>query len=225
MSDPLIFSQSPTVTFATNTFLRVPVILQQDASPLIEVVQTKQAGFTTKFHIYHPDGTDLAVVVGSRLILRPDGQKAGLKMHHPAGKTVCELDGQTLFEIRRTEAAALSTAAELYTPTGVLIRAAAGIPLAAFQSGQQLLLNLPGMTIISCTFTHGAVGVVITMEPTARAGPSPVESQQAKADLQRMLRNAGQPEAADFLDHGSFGLNRFEDLDIGIHLRTPGASI
>ena len=224
MADPLIFSQSPAVTFATNTFLRVPVILQVDESPLIEVVQVEQAGFTTKFHIYHPDGTDLAVAVGARLILTRDGKKAGVKMLHPAGKTVCELDGQTLFEMHRTEAAGLRTEAELYTPTGAFIRAPTAIPLAAFRSGKALVLDLGQRgAVIGCTVKGCSVGVAITMQATAIVAPSPEEIQR-KAEFQRMLRDTGQSEAADFLDHGSFGLNHFEDVGIGIHLRSAAAT-
>ena len=62
---PDLFHNHPTVELATNTFVRVPVILQYDELPLIEIVQTQSAGFTTKIPIYHPDGTYLAKVVGS----------------------------------------------------------------------------------------------------------------------------------------------------------------
>jgi hypothetical protein len=76
--DNLIFHELPTVEFATNYFHKVPVILQYDDQPLIEVVQHQQAGFTTQFSIYDKDGIYLAKVVGSNLHATKDGKKAGL---------------------------------------------------------------------------------------------------------------------------------------------------
>ena len=227
MSDPLIFSESPTVTFATNTFLRVPVILQEDESPLIEIVQTEGAGFTTKFHIQHPDGTDLAVVVGSRLFLLPDGKKAGLKMRHPAGRTVCELGDQTLFEIQRREAAALSTEAELYTRSGSFIKAPSDIPFAAFdtKSREEFFLEFGQPIFVRNTVKGGKVGVGITTALTgARTVPSPEHLRQ-RADIQAMLRQVGDSEAAELLDRASFGLNHFEDCEIGIQLRSGATAL
>lgn len=121
--DPLIFHESPTVEFATNTFINVPVTLQYDDQPLIEVVRAQQAGFTTQFSIYHQDGTYLAKVKGSRLFLTAGGRKTKLMLRHPDRMTVCELEGKTLFEIDRKEAAALKTEAELYTPDGSFVKA------------------------------------------------------------------------------------------------------
>ena len=70
----LIFTSAPIVKLATNTFINVPIILQYEDIPLIQIIKTESAGFTTEIPIYHPDGTYLAKVVGSRLfiILFPD---------------------------------------------------------------------------------------------------------------------------------------------------------
>src|SRR5262249_8167695 len=81
-----------------------------------------EVGFTTRIPIYHADGTYLAKVVGSQLHLTKDGEKTGLRLLHPQGRTVCDLDGRTLFEIHRQEAAALKTHAELFTPDGYLVK-------------------------------------------------------------------------------------------------------
>jgi hypothetical protein len=54
--------------------------------------------------------------------LTDEGKSAQLKLRHPQGMTVCELEGRTIFELRRQAAAALKTAAELYAPEGVFIK-------------------------------------------------------------------------------------------------------
>lgn len=112
--DNLIFQQTPEVHIASNRFIRTPTILMFEDSPLLEIERQPEAGFATRYSIYHSDGTYLAKVVGSQLYATDAGQKAGVTLRHPDKVTVCELNGQTLFEIRRLEAAALRTEAELY---------------------------------------------------------------------------------------------------------------
>jgi hypothetical protein len=78
--DKLTFTRSPAVTIATNTFVNVPTILQYEDTPLIQVVKVQPAGFTMQIPIYHPDGTYLAKVVGSRPFMTRDGEKVGLSL-------------------------------------------------------------------------------------------------------------------------------------------------
>ena len=159
MSDSLIFNEEPTIHVASNRFIGIPTILMFEDTPLLEVEQIPEAGFTTKYSIYHSDGTYLAKVVGSRLFLTKDGDKAGLTLRHPAGMTVCELAGKTLFEIRRLEAAALKTEAELYSPAGTFIRASdAGLDWFKLVAGQDAL-KIGGLTVRGNTFTGWDVGI------------------------------------------------------------------
>ena len=118
----LIFQQSPSVEYGGNYFLNVPIILQYDDTPLLEVIKIQQAGYTTQFRIYNRDGIYIAKVEGSRLHLTKNGNKSNIKLRHPDHMTVCELDGKTLFEIRRKDAAALKTEAELFTPDGCFLK-------------------------------------------------------------------------------------------------------
>ena len=97
----LIFFEGPEVEYASNRFKDVPVILQYGDTPLIEVVQLEGAGFTTKFSIYNRDSIYLAKVRGARLFLTDEGEKANLALRHPDLRTICELDGKTIFELSR----------------------------------------------------------------------------------------------------------------------------
>ena len=125
-TDQWFFLETPAVWFAGSTFINVPTILKVDDTRLIQIVdygvQSIPAGYTIEFEIYNKDGVYVAKVKGSRLHLTPDGEKSNLKLRHPNRMTVCELDGKTLFEMRREEAAALKTSAELYTQNGSFVR-------------------------------------------------------------------------------------------------------
>lgn len=172
MTEPaqLVFSSTPNVAFASNIFTGVPVILQSDDTPLIELVKEEPAGFTTQISIYHKDGTYLAKVKGSQMYLTPDGEKAGLKLRHPGLVTVCQLEQQTLFELRRDHAAALNLTAELYTPTGGFIKGhqylkyvesfGPGGVAVGFPDG--LILGLKDLRI-SCDQAHG-IGIHLHSE-------------------------------------------------------------
>jgi hypothetical protein len=131
-TDHLIFNPGSTVRFGSNSFVNVPVILQVDDKPIIEVVTAAVTLRTTQFEIYDPNGIYVAKVVGPRLFLTNEGAKSGLKLHHPSLMTVCTLGTNTLFEIRRQEAGAIAIAAELYTSTGSFIKSSEAAPLTAF---------------------------------------------------------------------------------------------
>src|SRR6266496_126205 len=119
----VIFQESPVVEIATNKFINVATIIQWEDVPLMEVGQFEVAGYTTRFAIYHNDGTKIAVVKGSQMYPTEEGERASLKMRHEPNLTACELEGRTIFELRRTGAAALKGTAELYAPEGVFIKA------------------------------------------------------------------------------------------------------
>src|SRR5580765_3737147 len=90
--DTLIYQASPEVVFATNRFIGVPIILQYEDTPLLEVIQNTDAGYTSQFSIYHSDGTYLAKVVGSQIHPTDAGKKAGLTLRYPNRMTVCEMN-------------------------------------------------------------------------------------------------------------------------------------
>ena len=174
--DNMIFSQAPDVSFATNIFRNVPVILQYETSPLIQVVNkvitSKKNRFTTEIRIYYSDGTYLAKVVGTRLFANADGVKAGIKLIYPRYMTVCELNGKTIFEIKRTGPTSLSTNAELFTPEGHFITATADLLPQLFQNGEQKPLHINGITINNCTFVDLRIGVLMKADGSTFIGVS-----------------------------------------------------
>lgn len=167
--DKLIFSESPRINIAANTFIRVPTILQYEDTPLIEVIKLQEAGFTTQIPIYHPDGTYLAKVVGSRLFATPDGERASLTLEHPHRKTVCKLGERVLFEITREEAAALKTHAELYTPDGFFVRCSDS-PQPELYTDSGDALQVKGVTMIGNVFSGCRIGIWIRKDGSIAIG-------------------------------------------------------
>ncbi len=128
-------------------------------TPLLEVEPAPQAGYTTAYSIYHSDGTYLAKVVGSQIHATEDGKKAGLVLRHLQGVTACEMGSRILFEIRRVDAAALRTHAELYTLLGTFINVtdnAVDWYRQAIQGQQGLRIGT--LTMVDVSFKIGTLG-------------------------------------------------------------------
>ena len=157
----LIFTELPAVTIATNTFIRTPIVLQYEDTPLIQVVKHQEAGYTTEIPIYHSDGTYLAKAVGSQLYPTPQGRQAGVILEHPDRMTVCKLGSRVLFEISRTEAAALKTTAELHAPDGYFIKYADGVPQPLLFNATGNYLNIGTNVMMNCTFSDCQIGIWI----------------------------------------------------------------
>jgi hypothetical protein len=157
--ESLIYQSSPTVTFATNTFFNVPVILQYEDTPLISVVHEQQLGYTTEIPIYHSDGTYLAKVRGTRIFPTDDGAKSGLVMRPLAHTTVCELNGRTVFEIEHATGDSFKTRAELYTPDGHFLKCTDSIPQITDGAGKPLQIR--GVTMTRNRFANVRIGVKI----------------------------------------------------------------
>ena len=160
--DTLVFHESPEIEFAGNFFIDVPIILEYDDTPLIEVVQEQDAGYTSQFQVYNKDGVYIAKVKGTQVYLTEDGNKANLELKHPQNMTVCELDGQTIFEIRRKDAAALKTQAELFTPDGRFLKSnEQGVP-SSLISADGTALRVGTNIMVGCRFQSCRVGIHIS---------------------------------------------------------------
>ena len=158
--DELIFTSAPIMSLATNIFVNVPIVLQYEDTPLIQIIKVQPAGFTTEIPIFHPDGTYLAKVVGSRLFLTKWGEKAGLSLTYPNKMTVCKLGNRTLFEISREEAAGLKTNAELFTPDGYFVKLTdSPEPVLIDTDGNSI--KIQGVTMSRCTFQNCRIGIWI----------------------------------------------------------------
>jgi hypothetical protein len=133
-----------------------------------EVSTRNTEAFTTRVPIFHPDGTKLAVVKGANIYPTEEGKKAGVRMRHPPGATVCELNGKPVFEIRRKGAAAISMTAELHTFDGAFLKwsevSLSG--LLTVEAGGSLRIG--GLTIQGSTL-QAPVGIQLG-KPTKRLG-------------------------------------------------------
>jgi hypothetical protein len=157
--DNLIFQQTPVVTFLTNTFINVPIILKHEETNLIEIIRNETGiGFTTQIPVYHPDGTYLAKVVGNRIYLTNDGKKSGIILDKRAGLWICKMGSQSLFEIRHQTGDKFKLDAELYTPNGYFIKCSDNEkPKLMDNSGNPL--SIGGIVMKGCTFENLKVGI------------------------------------------------------------------
>jgi hypothetical protein len=119
--DNLIFLQFPEVRVGGAVFVNTPIPIRYEDTPMLEIVQEAD-GYSPHIPIFHQDRTKLAVARNGRLFLTEEGKKANLIIRKEDRLDVCELDGKTLYEIRRTAPASLSTSAELYAPDGSFLR-------------------------------------------------------------------------------------------------------
>jgi hypothetical protein len=163
-----IYSPTPQVLFLDNIFI-TPTLLRYENVPLINVAQVADASFTTVFSIFHPDGTPLAKVKGTQLYLTEQGKKAGLRLRHKSGVTACELNGQTLFEVRREGAAALHLTAELYAPDGAFIRTVNSDLATKVMDGVQETLQRHNIFITN-NFFQVPVGVQVWKDGSVNMG-------------------------------------------------------
>ncbi|REK11592.1 MAG: hypothetical protein DWQ37_13850 [Planctomycetota bacterium] len=166
----IFFQEQPEVYFASHTFLNVPTILQHEEVPLLEVGQYESAGYSAKFHVFNSDGRSLVVVKGSQMYETEDGKKSNIRLVHEPNLTACELNGETLLELRREGAAGLRGWAELYAPNGTLVRASdrdvsALVPLGPTINvgGAAIRGTKVGNTLFGCAYIQNCdIGIFIT---------------------------------------------------------------
>jgi len=164
MENKLLFSESPEIVVATNRFIDVPIIVQYESTPMLEVVRVQGAGFTTRIPIYHNDGTYLAIVVGSQLHATEDGKKAGVTLRHPQGATICEINGKPVFEITRKDAAALKMSAELHTLDGSFLRWSESEMEGVLFGNKDQPLRIKGLTMKDCEVKCCRIGIHVTKD-------------------------------------------------------------
>ncbi len=170
-STNLVFTRVPVITIATNTFIDVPVILQYEDTPLIELVQELDASYTTRFTIFDDSGTELAVAKATQLYLTKAGEKdAQLTLRHELGKTVCVRGNATVFEIHRIAAAALKARAELFAPDGrfLVTHDAGNLPLEIREEPEGLQVG--GLKMSGSTFSGMRIGIRISADGSVALG-------------------------------------------------------
>ena len=167
----LIYHSSPRVTFASNTFVNVPTILQFDDTPLISVVEEEHLGFTTEIPVHHSDGTYLAKVRGTRVYATTEGKEAGVKIEQLPGLWVCTVEGRTVFEIHQQSGDAFRTDAELYTPDGHFVKVSDS-PRPELFSASGEALTVAGAAMTGCHIENLRIGVWLRSDGSLAIGVS-----------------------------------------------------
>lgn len=163
----VIFQQQPDLWIGNCVFRNTPTIIQWKDTPILEVGKFVDAGFTTKFAVFHSDGTQIAVVKGSQIYPTEAGKKAKITPRYFPNLTAFELEGKTILELRRDSAAALRGWAELYAPEGVLIKSTAP-PLSQLTNEYGSLL-IGGFQVMDAEF-EAPIGIHYVGDGNVRLG-------------------------------------------------------
>ena len=114
----------------------------------------------------------MAKVVGSRLFTTKEGEKAGITLKYPKNMTICELNGQTLFEIHRLGVAALRARAELFTPDGAFVKCTDELMPKLFFGGNEKPLKIGGVLMMGNTFANFRIGIWVRKDGSLSLGVS-----------------------------------------------------
>lgn len=121
----LYLKSPPPIIIATNIFINVPVILQYEDTPLIEVIEVKkkhEIAFTTQISIFHSDGVKLAKVKGNRVYPTEAGKKVNIKIKETPAKCIVSLENKTIIELSHGKGNEFKAEAELYVPDRYLVK-------------------------------------------------------------------------------------------------------
>lgn len=165
----LIYHSSPAVTFATNTFINVPTILQFDDTPLVSIVREAALGYTTEIPIYDADGIYLAKVRGTRVYATKEGESAGVAIRQLPAMWVCTVAGRTAFEIHYQQGEAFRMQAELNSPTGYLVKVD-DAPKPQLYSASGEALQVGGLTMLGNVIQNARIGVWIRSNGSVSIG-------------------------------------------------------
>jgi hypothetical protein len=154
----IIYQSHPVVTIASNNFVNVPTIIQFKKTPLLQVGKFEPAGYTTRFTVYHNDGTRLAVVNGCRIHPTDDKMKAKINVRQHPELSIFELEGKPILELRRNGPAGLKGWAELWAPEGILIKAADSGVSGLLRTGANAMI-VGNQMFAGCSFEGCPVGI------------------------------------------------------------------
>lgn len=123
-NDHIWITPSTTIEIATNLFTRVETILRVDDQPVIYLADSVSTSRSLAIDLFSADGERVAVSKGSRLHLTRAGEKMGLRVRKEPGLWACEGNGRVFYEVRFKGPASLAVEAEMYSPSGKMLRIA-----------------------------------------------------------------------------------------------------
>ncbi|MDG2071240.1 MAG: hypothetical protein P8J55_05810 [Pseudomonadales bacterium] len=138
---PLTFKKPPQVQLGSNIYVKCPVVLQFNDTPLIELSGYKTQQIRLKTHLYDQRGNYLGHLLGGDLVKTKQGEQRDLELKNTEDKISCSLDGQVLVEIIQDKKPWLRITAELYTPCGHYLQYLDSTPTLRSPEGKTFVFN------------------------------------------------------------------------------------
>lgn len=166
----LVFHENSAILLGTNIFKNVPILLQFEATPLIQVIDDLELGKTTNIDVYHSDGTMLAKVKGTRIYKTKAGETADLNIEKYRDATICKLGDRTILEIEHSEGDLFKVSAELHTADGYLVGVSAEDPKYRLSAVNGDGINVGAATFQGNRFENVRIGILFDRNGTFRLG-------------------------------------------------------
>jgi len=173
MTDYLIFQENDMeINIGGVKFINVPTILQYEETKLIEVAHILDASFSLKFKIFNKDGIEIASVHGTDIYLTEDGKKSKVQKRNVGDVSICEVDGRTIYEVRRESPRSLKAVAELYTPNGAFIKCKDTGIFKSIIGLKDEGLKIGNLTMYGSTIIGAKIGILIKEDGSTQPGDS-----------------------------------------------------
>lgn len=118
----LVYKPIPIVTSLKRMPMNFPAIIPFDDMPWISIVQEDNHGFGSDIQVLNSAGTCLAKIRGTRIFSTEDGKRAGIKLRPLINSTICELNGNELFEIACQSCGSFNIRTGLFAKKGYFIK-------------------------------------------------------------------------------------------------------
>jgi hypothetical protein len=110
------------VTSLKRMSMNFPAIIPFDDMQWISIVQEDNHGFVSEIQVHNSEGTYLAKIRSKGIYPTEDGERAGIVVRTLPKRTICELEGNELFEIEHQSGGSINIRTGLFATKRYFIK-------------------------------------------------------------------------------------------------------